>query len=442
MLDTAVQSEKALPTEADLHRMEVVPHTVREFGVEARKPGKAWEAAFNGPIQSWEDPATGRTTYGVTVRLSRLKDPVTRELYSTNLLFYMTADQMSGIHNVYEMVKTVPFTRIRGPRTPVPHCPARPGRIWYDANPEGVIMEDVRQTPATLPEGRPGFFVTGQGYRGKIVFPDGHFIHDVGVYAGYLDPQERAAQIELHHLFGGIEFGQQPTGDIEHDRLLTEIGEGVWVKGIAGVEIADMKIDSYKNSVRLPCPEQERTLIGARSMSDTKALTLFESLSLDGLSDFHHAGRIDGLDRAMGRDIWSRVHRVGLGSNFVACPELDGYIGFIHVVLEKNNPDNPQTLDSKFPSINEQYEGWVVWLNFDADGRPVIKSCARAITPDDVPQAYQGAGELFDSKRVAFPISLYRLDHKLQVGYGWGDRALFQAEFDYDTVTRQLADAV
>ena len=36
--------------------MEVLSHSVREFGVEARKPGRAWEAAFNGPIQSWIDP--------------------------------------------------------------------------------------------------------------------------------------------------------------------------------------------------------------------------------------------------------------------------------------------------------------------------------------------------------------------------------------------------
>ena len=39
------------------------------------------------------------------------------------------------------------------------------------------------------------------------MFPDGRFIHDVGVYGGYLDPQERPGQLELQHLFGGIEFG-------------------------------------------------------------------------------------------------------------------------------------------------------------------------------------------------------------------------------------------
>ena len=44
----------------------VLPHTVREFGVEARKPGKAWEAAFNGPIQSWADAKTGEI-YGVHI---------------------------------------------------------------------------------------------------------------------------------------------------------------------------------------------------------------------------------------------------------------------------------------------------------------------------------------------------------------------------------------
>ncbi len=188
-------------SEADASRvMDVIPHTVREFGVEARKAGKSWEAAFNGPIQSWTEPATGDLTYGVTVRLSRMKDTVSRELYSTNLLFYLTEDQMQGMHNVYEMARQFPFTRIRGPRTPVPHCPPRQGKSWYDANPEGVIMEDVRLTPVTLPQGQPGFFVTGQGYRGKVVFADGRFIHDVGVYGGYLDPQERPGQLELQHL--------------------------------------------------------------------------------------------------------------------------------------------------------------------------------------------------------------------------------------------------
>jgi hypothetical protein len=93
--------------------MEVLSHSVREFGVEARKPGRDWEAAFNGPIHAWLDPRTGETNYTVTVRLSRLKDPISRELYSTNLLFYMTADQMHGMHNVYDMAQTVPFTRIR-----------------------------------------------------------------------------------------------------------------------------------------------------------------------------------------------------------------------------------------------------------------------------------------------------------------------------------------
>jgi hypothetical protein len=418
--------------------MDVVPHTVREFGVAARKPGKAWEAAFNGPIQSWADPETGRTEYAVTVRLSRMKDPVTRELYSTNLLFYITAGRMFGMHNVYDMVHEFPFTRIRGPRTPVPHCPPRAGKCSYDANPEGVIMEDLRLVPVTLSDGRPGFFVTGQGYRGKVVFPDGRFIHDVGVYGGYLDPAAHVGQLELRHLFGGIEFGQQPTGR-EDDYLLTELGEGVWVKGIVGPGEAEPRVESYKNSVRLPTQDGGKIMIGARSMSETKSLTYFESASPDGLSGFRMAGRIDGLHRAIGLELWDRVHRVGLGSNFVHCPELDGYIGFIHVVLEKNNPAFPQTLDPHHPGINEQYEGWVVWLNFDAAGQPVIKSCVRAITPDDVPLGYEGAGELFDTKRVAFPVSLYRYDKSLSVGYGWGDRALFQANFDYDTVTRQLA---
>ena len=80
----------------------------------------------------------------------------------------------------------------------------------------------------------------------------------------------------------------------------------------------------------------------------------------------------------------------------------------------------------------------MVWLTLDDNGVPSIKACVRAITPDDVPSAYCGRGELFDTKRVAFPISLYRTGDTLQVGYGWGDRALFQAEFDYHTVIDQL----
>ena len=412
--------------------MEIIPHTVREFGVEARKEGRAWEAAFNGPIQSWID-SDEQMTYGVTVRLSRMKDPVTRELFSTNLLFYFAEAEMHGIHNVYEMARSFPFTRIRGPRTLVPVCPARTGRLWYDANPEGVIMEDVRLTPVTLPEGGPGFFVTGQGYRGKVMLADGRFIHDVGVYGGYLDPKERPGQLELQHLFGGIEFDS-----LADDRLLTELGEGVWVKGIAESDAGSPHVESYKNSVKLPSLSGRGTLIGARSMSQTKQIAYFESQSEDGLSGFRLGGVIDGLHRALGLQIWSRVHRVGLGSNFVECPELGGFIGLIHVVLEKNNPDFPETLDPVHPGIEEQYEGWVVWLTLDENGVPSIKACVRAITPDDVPAAYRGRGELFDTKRVAFPISLYRAGNALQVGYGWGDRALFQAEFEYGIVIDQL----
>lgn len=413
--------------------MAILPHTVREFGVEARKEGRAWEAAFNGPIQSWLDLETEQTTYGVTVRLSRLKDPVTRELFSTNLLFYFAGSEMHGIHNVYEMARRFPFTRIRGPRTPVPVCPARAGRLWYDANPEGVIMEDVRLSPATLPQGGAGFFVTGQGYRGKVMLLNGKFIHDVGVYGGYLNPQERPAQLELQHLFGGIEFGAMNDG-----RLLTELGEGVWVRGIAESESGSPHIESYKNSVKLPSRDGGGTLIGARSMSQTKQIAYFESQSQDGLSGFRLGGVVDGLHRALGEQIWERVHRVGLGSNFVPCLELGGFIGLIHVVLEKNNPAFPETLDPAHPGIEEQYEGWMVWLTLDDSGVPSIKACVRAITPDDVPTAYCGRGELFDTKRVAFPISLYRTGDALQVGYGWGDRALFQAEFNYPTVIDKL----
>ncbi len=437
VLNHSVLLDSPKPSLTTLH---VLPHTVREFGVEARKAGKSWEAAFNGPIQSWTDPATGDLTYGVTVRLSRLKDTVTRELYSTNLLFYMAGEQMQGMHNVYEMARQFPFTRIRGPRTPVPHCPPRQGNLWYDANPEGVIMEDVRQAPITLPNGQPGFFVTGQGYRGKVMLPSGKFIHDVGVYGGYLDPQERPGQLELQHLFGGIEFVTEKTHTPE-DLFLAELAEGVWARGIIGNATDELHVESYKNSVRLPSPTEGKTLIGARSMSETKLLPYFESDAQDGLSGFGLCGYIDCLPHAIGYDLWERVHRVGLGSNFIPCRELGGHLGLIHVVLDRNNPDHPETMDPAYPDIEEQYEGWLVWLDFDESGAPAIRSCLRAITPDDVPRCYEGAGELFDTKRVAFPISLYRTGDCLEVAYGWGDRALFQAIFDYPMVIGQLSGA-
>jgi len=417
--------------------MDAIPHVVREFGVEARKPGKSWEAAFNGPIQSWPDADTASTRYGVTVRLSRMKDPVTRELYSVNLLFYLNEAEMTGMHNVYEMARRFPFTRIRGPRAPLPLCPPRAGKTWYDSNPEGVIMEDLRLTPATLPGGGPGFFVTGQGYRGKVVFPDGSFIHDVGVYGGYLDPAARPGQLELAHLFGGIEFDQFLTGGQE-DLFLTELGEGVWVKGIIGNAVEELHVESYKNSVRLPSPNG-KALIGARSMSETKMLPYFESHDPQALGGYRLSGFVEHLAGAIGPAVWPHVHRVGLGSNFLDCPELGGFIGLIHVVLDRNNPAYPETLDRAYPKIEEQYEGWFVRLDFSAGGVPTIRSCVRAITPDDVPRCYQGLGELFDTKRVAFPISLYRTGDCLEAGYGWGDRALFQAEFDYHTVVQRLA---
>lgn len=424
---------------ASLINLPVLPHTVREFGVEARKPGGAWEAAFNGPIQLWTDPATGERTYAVTVRLSRIKDTLTRELYSTNILFYLPEDALTGMHNVYDMAQKFPFTRLRGPRTPPPHCPPRPGKLWYDANPEGIIMEDVRLAPVTLSSGRPGFFATGQGYRGKVVLPDGLFIHDVGVYGGYLDPKEQPDHLELTHLFGGIEFGACKTGGQE-DLFLTELGENICVKGIIGNVTEEMHVESYKNSVRLPSPTPGRTLIGARSMSETKLLPYFATDDPESLHGYNLRGFIDGLPGAIGPEVWERVVRVGLGSNFVSCPEQGGYLGLIHVVLERNAPAHPETHDPQYPNIEEQYEGWMVRLDFDADGHPAFTACVRAITPDDVPGCYAGLGELFDTKRVAFPISLYRDGDCLEAAYGWGDRALFQAQFDYRTVAGRLAD--
>jgi hypothetical protein len=415
-----------------------IEHTVHEFGIEARKPGSSWEAAFNGPIHTWYDTVAGQTIYGVTIRLARLKDSVTRELFSTNLLFYMKPSQMHGIQNVYDLARTTPFTRIRGPRTPAPNCPKRVGKLWYDPNPEGVIMEDTRMTPITLPGGNPGFFVTGQGYRGKVMLPNGLFVHDVGVYGGYLDPLSGERQLELRHLFGGIEFRKGLPGTIE-DEYLTELAPGIWASGIVGNAVDEIHIESFKNSVMLPHPPARKTLIGARSMSETKLLYYFETTAADGLGGYKLGGFIDGLPHALGDAAWRRVNRVGLGSNFVECPELAGYLGVVHIVFEKNNPDLPDTWDLQYPEIEEQYEGWMVLLRYNDDGNPVICACIRALTPDDVPRSYRGEGELFDTKRVAFPISLFRAGDKLEVAYGWGDRALFMAEFDYAFVVRSLA---
>ena len=175
-------------------------------------------------------------------------------------------------------------------------------------------------------------------------------------------------------------------------------------------------------------------------MSETKLLHYFESSHPDRLSGFRLGGFIEGLPSAIGEDIWEQVNRVGLGSNFIPCPELGGFVGAVHIVLEKNNPKRPETMDSLYPGIEEQYEGWLVWLDFDDEGAPIIKSCVRAVTPDDVPMCYEGLGELFDIKRVAFPISLYRDEDALEVGYGWADRALFQAEFDYGIAVKELRE--
>ncbi len=221
---------------------------------------------------------------------------------------------------------------------------------------------------------------------------------------------------------------------------MTELGDGICVRGIIGNVTEELHVESYKNSVRLPSPTPGRTLIGARSMSETKLLPYFESRDPSSMTGYQLRGFIDGLPGAIGLDVWPRVVRVGLGSNFVSCPELGGYVGLIHVVLERNESHHPETMDSKHPNIEEQYEGWIVRLDFDEDDCPSFKACQRAITPDDVPECYDGLGELFKTKRVAFPISLYRDGETLAASYGWGDRALFQAQFDYRTVVRRLSD--
>lgn len=359
----------------------VITHHVREFGVEARREGKAWELAFNGPIQPIDSSGTA---YGVVVRLARIKNPVTRELFSTNLLFFMPTPQMCGMHNVYDLVHEFPFARITAARD------ERPRPDDYAPNPEGVIMEDIRIAPVG-----DLWWVTGQGYRGKILIGD-RFVHDVGVYGALVDPKSPAPRIVLQPLFGGGSVG------------------------------------SYKNSVLLPSPGGERW-IGARSMFHTKNLHYFGEES----GGWALRGEIEGLPDCMPGNVWEDVHRVGLGSNFLPCPELGGHIGLVHVVTDKNNPAKPRTADAAHPGIEEQYEGWVVLLRVE-DGRPVIRAAARALTPDSRPSCYLGKGELFDNKRVAFPISLYACADDLHVGYGWGDRALFQAIYKRQEVIDRL----
>lgn len=418
--------------------MQPIAHSICDFGIEARRAGKSWETAFNGPIHIWCDEHTGESKVTITVRLCRIKDPVTRELYSTNLIFRATSQQARGMLNVYDMVHEMPFTRITGPRKAIPVCAPREDALWYEPNPEGVIMEDLRQVPMVLDNGEQGFFVTGQGYRGKVMLPSGKFIHDVGVYGGYLDLSQQPNTVELKHLFGGIEFGAVHTGTQE-DGFLTELAQDVWVRGIVGNASHELHVESFKNSVLLPDPGDGRHLIGARSMSETKLLYFFETNAEDRLSGYRLGGFVEGLSKCLGVELWERVHRVGLGSNFIECPELGGYVGFIHIVLDKNNPNYPDTRDIEYPEIEEQYEGWAVLLRYD-QGHPVIHSCVRAITPDDIPGSYEGLGELFDIKRVAFPISATHMGRDIAVAYGWGDRALFLSAFHPTDIIQALRD--
>ena len=364
--------------------LRVIPHTVREFGIEARKNGKVWELAFNGPIQPIGDK------YGVCVRLARIKNPTTRELFSTNILFHMPSQMMHGMHNVYDLVHQVQFTRIVAPAYDDNIADYKLSLGNYEPNPEGVILEDIRIAPmGDL------WWVTGQGYRGKVLIGDG-FVHDVSVYGALVDPLSLGRRLELLPLFGGNKQG------------------------------------SYKNSVLLPSPEGE-TWIGARSMYQTKNLHFFSLTELG----WQMRGEICGLSDCMPKEAWEDVRRVGLGSNFVPCPELGGFVGFVHVVSDKNSPAKSRTNDLLYPNIEEQYDGWAVLLKIEK-GQPVIKGAARALTPDSKPFCYSGLGELFSTKRVAFPISLYVSGTSFHVGYGWGDRSLFEAVYERHEMISQL----
>lgn len=422
--------------------MEQVPHTVREFGVEARRDHGAWELAFNGPTHQWYCPVLGENRASITVRLSRIKDHDTLELMSVNLVFFCSQAWMSGVRNVYDFAREVPFTVLDAPPALIPEGAGTPNDSgwWYEANPEGVILEDVRQTPITLPNGNPGWFVTGQGYRGKLHIGPDDFLHDVGVYGGFLDLTEFTPRLTLGHLFGGLRFlnikqAEEAAAECQSVHMLSE---HLFVTGAVKEETGHVRIQSFKNSVLLPRPKSGNSLIGARSMSETKSLTYFTSGS--PLTGYTQAGKIEGLEESFPEDLWARVRRVGLGSNFLSCPELGGYVGMVHVVFDVNHPEHPRTHDHHHPRVNEAYEGWAVLLRYDSQDAPHVHAVSRVCTADDRPTCYEGRTELFKTKRVAFPMSLYRSGlSNLRVGYGWGDRALFEVEFKYDDLVKSLS---
>ena len=62
---------------------------------------------------------------------------------------------------------------------------------------------------------------------------------------------ERPGQLELQHLFGGIEFAPYGPGGDENS-LLTELGEDVWVRGICETELGSRMSNLTKT--RSNCP--------------------------------------------------------------------------------------------------------------------------------------------------------------------------------------------
>lgn len=420
-----------------------IPHTVTGFGISAQKDGEPFELAFNGPVQRWTNKNNKEDKYGVAVRLARIKDNITKELYSKNIFFYCKIDFLDTIHNIYDFIDHIPHTVFTTLHSLDDYAIIDFSEIHtkmkYHANEESVILEDLRFEPIVLPNGNDGWFVTGQGYRGKLELPTGALIHDVGVYGNYIDPEEMQENCVLHHLFGGLKFyDSENVKPYINDADVMKINANFWIKGLMIGEDNNIIVQSCKNSVLLPRMRENVFHIGARTMTETKKLYYFRSEEENPFANYHLQGEILGLENCFTKDIWKSVRRIGLGSNFIRIDELDGFLGFAHVVLSKNDDEFLFTKDSRYPKVKEQYEGWAILLKY-IDEKPVITVAKRAITPDDFPEKYVGLGELFEDKRVAFPTSLYKTkEGNFYVAYGWGDRAIFSAEFKYDEIISAL----
>ena len=105
-------------------------------------------------------------------------------------------------------------------------------------------------------------------------------------------------------------------------------------------------------------------------MSETKLLPYFESADPDGLGGYGLCGFVDCLPHAIGSEVWERVHRVGPGQQLHPQPRTRRPHRADPCRLGAQQPGPPETHDPAYPEIEEQYEGWFVWLDFDEHGTP------------------------------------------------------------------------